>query len=179
MTASESGRYWRSLAALAIVLPTAIAVHSWSSLKEWRARHGGTPAIAETGQAGAYAGAQWRLVNLKRLPGPSDDARVILVEFEAHLDDPAVLSESPCQVRLTDAAGRQWEPVRMTEAIVRKMYPEAAERPRCSATASAGAGKGAMVRMAENFIVPAGAKDLALVITIVGARPKSLLLKWT
>jgi hypothetical protein len=174
---SERRRYWRSVAALAIALPTAIAVHSWESFHEWRAQDGGPPTVVEKGQAGAYSGAEWRLVNLRRLPGSSDDARVVLVEFEAALDNPASFAENPCTVRLTDETGRIWEPVFLTESIVRKTYPEAADKPRCNAAALTSAAKGARLEMAESFIVPASARDFALRVEVMHSRPESLLLK--
>ena len=85
----------------------------------------------------------------------------------------------PARVRLIDGKGRQFEPVTLTEPIVRKMYPEVAERPRCSVLAFADAKAGTAVRMAESFIVPAEARDLSLRIEYPGASDETLVFKWT
>lgn len=72
---SERRRYWLSLAALAITLPAAIVVNSWDSLSEWRRGQLSAPIVVKRGAAEAYAGAEWRLTGLTRLPGPRPTPR--------------------------------------------------------------------------------------------------------
>ena len=64
----ERPGYWLSLAALIVVLPVAVLVHSWGSLSQWWANRDRDPIIAERGVAQSYAGAEWRLTGLSVLP---------------------------------------------------------------------------------------------------------------
>src|SRR5262245_24790187 len=89
----ERRRYWLSVGALAVVLPAALAVNSWSSLAEWRNRTVRTPVAVERGSTQRYAGAQWQLTVLTRLAEGSADAIVIVAEFEAAVDDPELLQK--------------------------------------------------------------------------------------
>lgn len=176
---SEKRTFWTCLLALIIALPVAFVARAWDSLLESQWLAGGSAEIVvEDGAAQAFAGGQWKLMDMRRLPR-TDNARVILAEFEASSTDLAALSKGACRVRLIDGKGRQFEPVTLTEPIVRKMYPEVAERPRCSVLAFADAKAGTAVRMAESFIVPAEARDLSLRIEYPGASDETLVFKWT
>lgn len=176
---SEKRTFWICLLALVVALPLAFVVRAWESLREghWLATQK-AETVVEDGARQAFAGGQWKLLDMRRLPR-SNDARVILTEFEASPTDPAVLSQGACRVRLIDSEGRRFEPVTLTEPIVREMYPEVAERPRCGVLAFTDAKTGATVRMAESFIVPAEARDLSLRIEFPGASDETLIFKWT
>jgi hypothetical protein len=177
-TATETGerrRYWLSLAALVFVLPGAVLVNSWDSLSEWRRSHMRSPVVVERGATQRYAGAQWQLTGLTRLPAGTSGASVIVAEFDATVDDPALLQNSPCTVVLTDGKGRRWQPVFLPGRVVRQGRPAAADKPRCSALARAEKGK--TIAMAETFTVPEDAADLALSLTIGAARPAFLVFR--
>lgn len=171
----ERRRYWLSLAALVVVLPVAVLVNSWDSLSEWRLGHMRTPIIVERDAAERYAGAQWQLTGLTRLPGGASGATLIVAEFEATVDDPALLQNSPCAVVLTDDKGRRWQPVFLPPRLVRQGRPAAADKPRCSALARAE--KGQTIAMAETFTVPEEAAGLTLSLTIGAARPAFLVFR--
>jgi hypothetical protein len=173
--ANERRRYWLSLAALAVVLPAAVVVNAWDSLSEWRRGRLSTPITVERDAVQAYAGAQWRLVGLTRLPGTTPDTTLIVAEFDAAVDDPALLQAGPCAVALTDDKGRRWLPAFLPGRAVRQGRPSAADKPRCHGLARAEKGK--TIAMAETFTVPAGAADLALSLSIGGARPAHLVFK--
>ena len=173
--ANERRRYWLSLAALAVVLPAAIVVNSWDSLSEWRRGRLSTPIAVERDAVQAYAGAQWRLVGLTRLPGATPDTTLIVAEFDAAVDDPALLQAGPCAVALTDDKGRRWLPAFLPGRAVRQGRPSAADKPRCHGLARAEKGK--TIAMAETFTVPASASGLALSVSIGGARPAHLVFK--
>ena len=172
---SERRRYWLSLAALAVVLPLAIVVSSWDSVSEWRRSQLGTPIAVERGTTQAYAGAQWQLTGLTRLPGATPETTLIVAEFDAAVDDPALLRAGPCAIVLTDYKGRRWLPVFLPGRTVRQGRPAAADKPRCYGLARAEKGK--TITMAETFTVPEGATGLALSITIGGARPAYLVFR--
>ncbi|MGE6785484.1 hypothetical protein ACQKGL_23475 [Ensifer adhaerens] len=176
---SEKRTFRTCLVALIVMLPLAFVVRAWESLREsqWLAI-GKVDIVAEDGTPQAFAGGQWKLLDMRRLPR-SDDARIILAEFEASPTDPAILSQGACRVRLVDGKGRRFEPVTLAEPAVRKMYPDVADRPRCGALAFTDAKGGAAVRMAESFIVPAEARDLSLRIEFSGASEETLVFRWT
>lgn len=174
---NERRRYWLSLAALIIAMPAAVLVGSWENLEQWRANHRRIPIPVEPQVTQHYAGAEWRLSSLTRLPGGSPDRTVMLAEFEAMVDDAAILAASPCEVALTDTEGRRWKPGFLTEPIVRELHPDAAGKPRCGSFAFEGAGHGSTIGMAETFIVPVAAKEFALSITVTDGLPQYLLLR--
>ena len=171
----ERRRYWLSLAALAIALPAAIAVNSWDSLAEWRSRNSRTPLAVERGATQRYAGAQWQLTGMTRLPEGSAETILIVAEFEAAVDDPDLLRKGPCVVVLTDDRGRRWKPTFLPGRVVRQARPEAADKPRCGAFPNAEKGK--TIMMAATFTVPDSAAGLALSVTVAGARPAYLVFK--
>ena len=94
----ERRRYWRSVTALMVVLPAAIVVNSWDSLSEWRRSQMRTPITVERGSAQAYAGAEWQLTGLTRLPGATPDTTLVVAEFDAVVDDPTLLQAGPCAI---------------------------------------------------------------------------------
>jgi hypothetical protein len=173
---TERRRYWLSLAALAVVLPATVAMHTWGSATEWWSRNNRDPIAVAAGATQSYAGAEWQLTSLSRLPGNRADAVVVLAQFEATVDT-EFEAGNLCQVALTDAEGRRWQPVFLSERIVRKMHPEAVDKPRCSTTQFETLTKGSRAKMAETFIVPDAANGLALNVTMTGALPQYLILK--
>lgn len=172
---SERRRYWLSLAALVVVLPAAIVVNSWDSLSEWRRSRLDMPIAVARGATQAYAGAQWQLSGLTRLPGATPGTTLIVAEFDAVVDDPALLQAGPCAVALTDDKGRRWLPAFLPGRAVRQGRPAAADKPRCYGLARAEKGK--TIAMAETFTVPESAAGLALSVSIGGVKPAYLLFK--
>ena len=166
--------YWLSVAALVVALPAAIGVHSWGSIREWRARNHRTPVEAELGSQIRYAGAEWKLTRLERIAGESPDRIIMLAEFEAVPDDPAALAEVPCGVALTDGLGRTWRSTFIPDRVVRRAYPQAADKPGCGGPTFGALAKGAKAEMAATFVVPASAQHIALTVTMNSARPQFL-----
>ena len=174
-TRGERRRYWFSLAALAIVLPAAILVNSWDNLSEWRSRNRHIPLAVERGATQRYAGAQWQLTGLTRLPKGPTDTIPIVAEFETVVDDPELLRKGPCVVVLTDDRGRRWTTDFLPGRAVRQARPEAVDKPRCGAFPNAE--KGRTIMMAATFTVPGSATGLALSVTVAGARPEYLVFR--
>ncbi|TIO11246.1 hypothetical protein [Mesorhizobium sp.] len=172
--AGERRRYWFSIAALAVVLPAAILVHTGDTIREWL-RDMRDPIAVESGALQRYAGADWRLTGLARLPGSLPKTAVVLAEFEATVDDPAQLAENRCQVALTDDRGRRWQPAFLPESAVHKAKPAAADKPHCGLFE--GTSTGDTIMMAESFVVPEDAKSLALSVSLSGALPAYLLFR--
>lgn len=165
--------YWLSMAALVVVLPAALAVHVWGDAANWRAAHERAPIEAATGKPVDYAGARWTVTRFARLAGGAGRA-VVLAEFEAVAANPQALAAVPCEVGLSDDAGRKWQPVLFADPVVSKMYPETAEMGLCGGPTFATAVPGKPARMMASFVVPAAAQDLKLSIALSSAAPAYL-----
>jgi hypothetical protein len=172
MTPSRRG-YWLSMAALVVALPAALAARTWGDVKDWRAEHVRKPVPGAVGEPIDYAGASWTITRFIRLEG-SQSRAVVLAEFEAVIPDPLALSAIPCQVRLSDDEGREWQPTFISDRAIRRLYPEASERSLCGGPAFAAAEPGKPARMVASFSIPASAHDLTLSITLYSARPQYL-----
>lgn len=176
---SMQGRktYWLSLAALAVVLPAAIVVHSKGELIQTLRETFRSPTGVERGTSQSYAGADWRLTGLTKLPGKLPGTTVVLTEFEAVIQDKVRLVESfPCKIALVDDRGRRWKGSFLIDPVVRKMHPDAAEKPHCGGSAD-NIRPGDTVRMVESFVIPKDAGGLTLSLALFGGAPDSLLLR--
>lgn len=109
------------------------------------------------------------------MPGTTPGTTLIVAEFDAVVDDPALLQAGPCAVALTDDKGRRWLPAFLPGRAVRQGRPAAADKPRCYGLARAEKGK--TIAMAETFTVPESAAGLALSVSIGGAKPAYLLFR--
>lgn len=165
-----------SLAALAVALPAALLVRTRETLPDWWRRVHVTPIEVARGTTQPYAGARWALTDTTRLPGDRPGTVVMVVEFEATVDDPAMVRQAaPCRIALTDPLGRRWAPVLFAGSAARKAKPEVLARPPCGTFEKAA--RGQTVQMAASFFVPADAKDLSLAVTMMRALPDRLLLR--
>lgn len=171
----ERRRYWLSVAALAIALPAAIAVNAGQSAREWRSQHVGTPIHVQRGATQVYAGAEWTLTALTRLHDTAPGSLVVVAELDAVIDDPELLHKGVCNVVLTDDRGRRWRPAFITSRVVRQGRPEADQKARCGFLMRAEKGK--TVAIAETFIVPESATDLAPTVTVTSAWPDYLVFR--
>jgi hypothetical protein len=165
--------YRLSLAALVVALPAALAAKVWGDVARWRAAHERAPIEAATGNPVDYAGARWTVTRFTRLAGGAGRA-VVLAEFEAVSADPKALGAVPCEVGLSDGAGRKWQPALFADPVVQKMYPETTEMGLCGGPTFATAEPGKPAGMVASFVVPAAAKDLELSITLFSALPAYL-----
>ena len=163
--------YWLSMAALVVALPAALAARTWGDVKDWRAEHMRTPIPGAVGEPIGYAGASWTVTRFIRLAG-SQSRVIVLAEFEAVIPDPQALGTVPCQVRISDDEGREWQPTFISDRAIRRLYPEASERSLCGGPAFAAAEPGKPAKMAASFSIPA--HDLTLSITLYSARPQYL-----
>ena len=174
--AGERRRYWFSLAALAVVLPTALVVHSDGTLFNKLRRSLHDPVIVERGETQSRAGANWRLTGLERLKGELPETVIVLAEFEAAVTDVQHLGNTPsCTVTLTDNQERRWLPLFLTERAVRQARPDAAEKPGCGAFGEAETGR--TMLMAESFLVPEDAQGLSLFVTLGDAPSDRLIFR--
>ncbi len=164
-----------SLAGLVVALPVAIVLHS-DGMLDWFARHMASPVVVERGQVQPYGGARWRLAGLTRLQGELPGTALVVAEFEAMVDDPALLvAGGYCATRLSDGAGRHWLPQFLADRTVREALPQAAEKPRCGSFDAAQPGQA--VGMAEVFLIPGDVGDLVLSVRLTEAPDQGLLFR--
>ncbi|MBA8840462.1 hypothetical protein [Ochrobactrum sp. RH2CCR150] len=175
-TLSEK-RYFRiSIVLLVLFIPLAVLVHSRGGFIEWAQEKLRQPTIAERGEMPGYAGANWKLVALTSFPGELPQTIMLVAEMELEIDDPERFKQAmPCIIAVTDSQKRSWSPTFLTDQILKKTKPDAAEKQHCLNLIQS-AEKGT-VEIAETFLVPAGAKDFAVSVAMRGEPHQSLLLK--
>ena len=161
------------MAALLVAVPLATVANSWDSLRDWRTDTVRTPVVVGKRDTAAYAGAQWRLTGLTRLKDGTAGSQVV-AEFEAAVDDPAMLQHGTCIVALTDDKGRRWLPTFLQSRALRKAMP-AVDKPRCASLYRAEKGQTAM--LAETFNVPDDIEGVALTVTVTSALPETLVFR--
>ncbi|TIS95902.1 hypothetical protein [Mesorhizobium sp.] len=160
------------MAALVVAVPAALAAQTWGSIKDWRSQHLRQPVSGTLGQPIDYAGASWTVTRLTRLAGKG--STVFLAEFEALAADPKALGAVPCQVRLSDESGREWQPTLFADPVVTQQYPDVRNRSLCGGVAFAATEPGKPARMAASFLIPPGASSLTLSIALYSALPDYL-----
>ncbi|MBZ9983138.1 MULTISPECIES: hypothetical protein [unclassified Mesorhizobium] len=167
----QAEKKWRrrSLAALVILLPLALAETSHDSLREWL---GGEDLIArdvEFGQSAHFGGSDWKLADLRggkagRLP---DQAFAVIATFSVTVGDPDLQKQWPgCKLMLTDAAGRRWLP----DVISGVRRPDGVMN--CTSAIFSGAKTGDVITIGDTFIVPEDAiKTIRPAIGLGSGRP--------
>lgn len=172
----EKRNFWISLALLLLFIPLAVLVHSRGGYIEWAQKKLRQPTIAERGEMPGYAGANWKLLALTPFPGELPQTSMILAELELNIDDPDRFKQAmPCIIALTDSQSRSWSPTFLTDRILQKLKPDAAEKQHClNLIQSAERGT---VQIVETFLVPAVAKDFTVKIAMQGEPQQSVILK--
>lgn len=167
VSSRERRAYWASLVLLLVVVPLAVVVNSGGEFVSWLDRRMERPATAARGENGQSGGGQWRLADLRRLPGTLPDTNLILVEMELSIQDAGALRQGlPCRVTLTDGKGRRWTPLFLPGTYLRDSAPQTAGLPQCSMlTADASA---TSVRVAELYLVPKDAGGFTLSLSLTG-----------
>ena len=165
--------YWLSLALLFVAVPGTLAVRTWKDVRTWRSQHERQAEQGEVGKPVDYAGARWTVTRFTRLAGKNGSVAV-LAEFEAAAADPKALAATPCDVSLSDGAGRTWHQTIFSDPAIRKQYPETASLGLCGGPTFATTQKGAPAKMVATFSIPAAATGLSLSITLYSALPRYL-----
>jgi hypothetical protein len=161
------------LAVLVVAVPAALTIKTWKDIRTWRSQHEWQAEPGEVGKPIHYAGAQWTVTRFTRMAGENGSAAV-LAEFEATIADPRALASTPCQVRLSDEAGRIWHQTVFADPVIRKQYPETASLGLCGGPTFATTQKGQPAKMVATFSVPATAAKLHLSIALYSALPHYL-----
>jgi hypothetical protein len=132
--------------------------------------------VVPRGEAQAYAGGTWKLTDLSKLPGTLPKTNVVLAEIEVTVTDPDQLKQAtPCPPAVTDAQGRSWTAMYLSDRIVRRLKPQASGKPQCLNLIADGID--GTVQIVESFLVPEDAGELSLTLSMSGAKPGRLILK--
>lgn len=162
----------RCLWALAALLPAALAVTTYGSALEFLSQHDVIARDVAGGVDVAFAGSTWRLDRLRTAEGV-DPARLpagavpVLADLSVTIGD-ADLQKLwlGCKIRVTDAAGRSWDPV----SIFFMKMPESMKS--CTSAMLSGARSGDTLDVRETFIVPRDvAGELRVTLGLAGERP--------
>ena len=170
-------RKWRrrSLWSLALLIPLALAVESYDSVK---ALLGDSDLFARRvvwGQS-AHFGSDWKLTDLRGAFGMSNlppDSVPVLADFQVKVGDPDLQKLwLGCKVTLIDKDGRRWSPT----SIISLKTPDNVGN--CISAIFSGAKSGDTVNLRETFLVPKEAtKSIRPAVSVASERPHFLLFR--
>lgn len=175
-SSGERKSFWICLTLLIITLPLAAFVGSDGGLLRWIEQNLQEPIVVPRGNVQAYGGGNWKMVALERFPGTLPETNIVLAEVDVTIQDADQLKQLiPCFMTVTDTEGRRWSTLYVSTQTIRKLKPEAADKPKCYDLANEN-GSGP-VRLVESFLVPSNAGNLSLLLTMLGKQPEHLVLK--
>ncbi len=175
-SSGERKSFWICLTLLIITLPLAVFVRSDGGLLRWIEQNLQEPIVVPRGDVQTYAGANWKLVALDKFPGTLPKTSIVLAEIEVTIPDVDRLKQLiPCFVTATDTEGRSWSTLYVSNQVIQKLKPEAADKPKCYDLANENGS--APVRIVESFLVPENVGELSLLLTMLGKQPEHLVLK--
>lgn len=173
-TATEQRWWWRSLLALIVLIPAALAVMSYDSVK---ALLGNQDFFAEDvawKSKARFGGSDWQLTDLRAALGRSDiapDLVPVLVDFTVTVGEPDLQKLwLGCRIMLIDAADRHWLP---TGAV---SFRQADDAKTCVSAMFSGAKSGDTLKVRETFLVPKDATATIRPAVSVGSERPSFLL---
>jgi hypothetical protein len=152
----RSEKKWRrhSLWALAVLLPAALVVMTYSNVVELLHKNDLVPSDAAAGTDVAFGGSTWRLEKLrtaegvdpKRLPA---NAVPVLADFAVKIGDPDLENLwLGCKITLTDATGRLWAPTSIMVISTSDDFKT------CNSAIFSGAKSGDVLKIREMFVIP-------------------------
>lgn len=166
----------RSLLALLIMLPVALALRGHETALAWWRGSDLFEQRVRPGEAATLAGAEWRVGSLQQVAERRDGSAVMLLELDAVVREPARFAELPCRIVLTDQTGRRWLPSFLTPSEVNRMPGRrGAATTSCNSAIATKPGEGASFRITESFVLPRDAAGEAdVVVSLPGGRPRYL-----
>lgn len=166
--------WWRSLLALVVLVPMALAVMSYDSVRSLLGNQDMFARDVAWGSKARFGGSDWQLADLRAALGRSDlppDAVPVLVDLNVVIG--AVDLQTlwlNCKVMLIDADGRRWLP---TAAV---SFNQADNAKSCNSTIFSGAKSGDAVNIRETFLVPKDATaTIRPAVGLASERPSFLL----
>ena len=169
-------RKWRrrSLWSLVLLIPLALAVEAYDSVKTLLANNDLFARRVVWGQSTHFGGSDWKLTDLRGAFGMSNlppDSVPVLADFQVKVGDPDLQHLwLGCKVMLIDKDGRRWSP---TSVVSLKTTDDVKT---CISAMFSGARSGDTLNLRETFLVPKEAtKSIRPAISVTSERPHFLL----
>lgn len=182
--------YWRSFAAVAVLLPVALWTASGDSYFEYRKKQAVVETVADVGAAQEYGGSEWRIDRYDTWKGQlpaMQGARTISTQPTALPDGvslvrvrvalrpksgEAVKALLMCQLELVDAQGRRWTS-QTVQTSVRREVPTS-----CNGSYNNEPQVAQEYRFEQDFLVPDDAANgVDAVIRLRAEQPRRLRLR--
>ncbi|RAZ92778.1 hypothetical protein DPM33_02590 [Mesorhizobium hawassense] len=169
-------RKWRrrSLWSLVLLIPLALGVEAYDSVKALLGDNDLFARRVAWGQSTHFGGSDWKLTDLRGAFGMSNlppDSVPVLADFQVKVGDPDLQHLwLGCKVMLIDKDGRRWSPT----SIVSLKTTDKVET--CVSAIFSGAKSGDTLNLRETFLVPKEAtKSIRPAVSVAGERPRFLL----
>jgi len=169
-------RRWRrrSLWALLVLIPLALAVEAYDSVKQLLADKDLFERRVAWGQSTHFGGSDWKLTDLRGAFGMKNlppGTVPVLADFAVTVGDPDLQNLwLGCKIMLIDTEGRRWSP---TSAVTLNA-PDNVQT--CTSAMFSGAKTGDTLNLRETFLVPkAATKSIRPAVGLGSERPHFLL----
>ncbi|MDX8480022.1 hypothetical protein RFN28_16240 [Mesorhizobium sp. VK24D] len=175
----ESGRSeqkWgrRSLWSLLLLVPLALAIEAYDSVKALLSDDDLFPRRVAWGETARFGGSDWKLTDLRGAFGMSNlppDSVPVLADFQVKIGNPDLQNLwLGCRIMLIDKDGRRWSPT----SIVSLKTTDNVQT--CISAIFSGAKSGDTLNLRETFLVPKEAtKTIQPAVGVASERPHFLL----
>lgn len=173
---TPSERRWRlrSLLALIVLIPAALAVMSYDSVKELLGNRDFFAKDIAWGSKARFGGSDWQLTDLRAALGRADippEVVPVLVDLTVTVGEADLKTLwLSCRVMLIDGAGRRWLP---TAAVSFRQTDDAMT---CNSAIFSDAKSGDALKIRETFLVPKDATaTIRPAVGVASERPTFLL----
>lgn len=173
-TPSERRWWLRSLLALIVLVPAALAVMSYDDVKELLRNQDFFAKDVAWGKKARFGGSDWQLTDLRAALGRADippEVVPVLVDLTVTVGETDLQSLwLSCKIMLIDAAGRRWLP---TAAV---SFRQTDDTMTCNSAIFSGAKTGDALKIRETFLVPKDATaTIRPAVGVASERPGFLL----
>lgn len=169
-------RKWRrrSFWSLTLLIPLALAVEAYDSVKTLLGNNDLFPRRVAWDQSAQFGGSDWKLTDLRGAFGMSNlppDSVPVLADFQVKIGNPDLQKLwLGCKIVLVDKDGRRWSPT----SIVSLKTPDNVGN--CISAIFSGARSGDTLNLRETFLVPKEAtKSVRPAVSVASERPRFLL----
>lgn len=168
-------RWWlRSLLALIVLVPAALAVMSYDSLKELLHNKDLFAKDVAWGSKARFGGSDWQLTDLRAALGRADippEVVPVLVDFTVTVGETDLQNLwLSCKIMLIDSADRRWLP---TAAV---SFRQTDDAKTCNSAIFSNAKSGDVLKIRETFLVPKDATaTIRPAVGVASERPNFLL----
>lgn len=168
-------RWWlRSLLALIVLVPAALAVMSYDSLEELLHNKDLFAKDVAWGSKARFGGSDWQLTDLRAALGRADippEVVPVLVDFTVTVGETDLQNLwLSCKIMLIDSADRRWLP---TAAV---SFRQTDDAKTCNSAIFSNAKSGDVLKIRETFLVPKDATaTIRPAVGVASERPNFLL----